>query len=292
MNLRHLSIFISVYDHGSMTAAAEKLFMTQPSVSQTIAELERHYQVPLFERFGKKLYLTEAGQQLQAYARHILHLCQEAEEKMKNISEFGTLRIGASMTIGITVLNRLIQELLELNPNLKIIPRIDNSGVVEEMLLSAKADLGLIEGQIHSSDLIAKPFMEDELILVCAPNHPWANKDSIQAEELKDQGFIVREEGSGTREVFASVMLSHKIPWKIAGIHNNPESTKNAVAANLGVAVISKLLVQKEIQRGELVPVQIHGISFKRHFHLVYHKNKYFTTGMKQFADLCCLNLY
>lgn len=292
MNFRHLSIFISVCDQGSMTAAAEKLYITQPSVSQAIAELEHHYQVPLFERFGKKLYLTEAGKKLQAYARHILHLCQEAEDTMKNLRDFGTLRIGASMTIGITVLNSLIHELLELNPDLKVIPRIDNSGAVEAMLLSAEADLGLIEGEIHSPDLIAKPFMEDELILVCAPTHPWAKKRVIQAEELRNQGFIVREEGSGTREVFASVMLSHKIPWKIAGIHNNPESTKNAVAANLGVAVISKLLVQKEIQRGELVPVTIHGISFKRHFHLVYHKNKYFSTGMKQFADLCCLNLY
>jgi DNA-binding transcriptional LysR family regulator len=292
MNLRHLSIFICVCDQGSMTAAAEKLYMTQPSVSQAIAELERHYKVPLFERFGKKLYLTEAGKKLQAYARHILHLCEEAEKTMQNLSDFGTLRVGASITVGITVLNKRIQELLELNPNLKIIPRVDNSSVVEAMLLAAEADLGLIEGDIHSPDLIAKPFMEDELILICAPTHPWAAKGTIQPEELKNQGFIVREEGSGTRELFASVMLSHKIPWKIAGIHNNPESTKNAVAAGLGIAVISKLLVQKEIERGELVPVKIHGISFKRHFHLVYHKNKYFSTGMKQFADLCCLNLY
>lgn len=292
MNLRHLSIFIAVCDEGSMTAAAEKLYMTQPSVSQAIAELERHYQVPLFERFGKKLYLTEAGKKLRAYARHILHLCQEAEEKMQNLSDFGTLRIGASMTIGITILSDRIKELLELNPDLKILPRVDNSSIVESMLLSAEADLGLIEGQIHSPDLIAKPFMEDELILVCAPTHPWAKRGTIEAEELKNQAFIVREEGSGTREIFASVMLSHKIPWKIASIHNNPESTKNAVAAGLGMAVMSKLLVEKEIQRGELVPINIHGLSFKRHFHFVYHKNKYFSTGMKQFMDLCCLNLY
>ncbi|NLC76629.1 MAG: LysR family transcriptional regulator, partial [Clostridia bacterium] len=190
------------------------------------------------------------------------------------------------------VLNRLIQELRELNPDLKIMPRIDNSSVVEAMLLSAEADLGLLEGEIHSPDLVAKPFMEDELILICSPAHPWAEKGAIRAEELKHQGFIVREEGSGTREVFASVMLAHKIPWKIAGIHNNPESTKNAVAAGLGIAVISKLLVQKEIERGELVPVTVHGLSFKRHFHVVHHKNKYFSTGMKQFMDLCCLNLY
>ena len=151
MTLRHLRVFITVADLGNMTQAAKKLFVAQPSVSQTIKELENHYDTRLFERLSKKLYITEEGKQLLNYARHIVSLFDEMEQKMKQSTESSTLKIGASITVGTCVLSELYTRFLSNYPNVDIESVVDNTTVIEDMVLKSELDFGLVEGPIHAN---------------------------------------------------------------------------------------------------------------------------------------------
>lgn len=287
MTRRHLNIYMTVCDEGSMTGAAEKLYISQPSVSQAINELEEHYGVKLFERLGKRLYITQGGERLLTYARHITNLYNEAEQEMREIKSGGVLRIGASITIGTYVLFDIIKEFKRLKPDIAIEIIVDNTTVIEGMIFKDEIDFGLVEGAVHSFDLTVSPFMEDELILICSPVRPWANSKVVRTEDIEDEGFIVREEGSGTRELFESVMASHNVKWRKTAVLNNAESIKNAVAADIGISVISKIAVIKELEKGELASVKLEDMKFMRYFSIIHHKNKFISEGMKSFFELC-----
>ena len=164
MTIRHLRVFIAVVDAGSMTAAAKKLFIAQPSVSQTISELESYYKIRLFERLSKKLYITEEGKRFLSYARHIVSSFDEMEHKMRQAAGNSVLKIGASITVGTCVLSKLYELFLARYPKVDIESVVDNTTVIEEMVLKSQLDFGLVEGPIHSKDIISKPFMDDELI--------------------------------------------------------------------------------------------------------------------------------
>lgn len=287
MTLRHLRIFIEVCDSGGMTAAAEKLYMAQPSVSQAIAELEGHYNVKLFERLGRKLYITAAGNRLLSYARHIINLNERLEREIRVISENGILRVGASVTVGTCILSEVIKAFLNRCLNVEVTTTVDNTKVIEEMILFDKIDIGLVEGFIHSSDIIEEPFYDDELVLICHSKHPWTVKGYIAAEELDGCPFIIREKGSGTRELFEAEMAVAGLKWTTVGVYNNAEAIKNAVAAEMGVAVISRLAVEREVQRGDIKIVEIKGLHFMRKFNLVYHKNKFFSNALLKFKEVC-----
>jgi DNA-binding transcriptional LysR family regulator len=286
MTLRHLYVFLCVCDEGNMTAAAKKLYIAQPSVSQAIFELEKHYNVKLFERLGRKLFITLAGQKLLTYARHIVNLNQEVEEAMREVNDNGILRIGASVTVGTYILPSMIREFMRWNPKVKVVSSVNNTTVIEEMLLADQLDIGLVEGKVQSSGILHMPFMEDELVLVSSLAHPFGRKEKITIGELENTEFIVREEGSGTRNLFESVMTERGINWSIVGVYNNAETIKNAVSIGLGVSVISWMAVQKEIERRELTIIEIEEVSFKRQFSIIYHRNKYISPILKRFIQL------
>ena len=287
MTLRHLKIFLCVCDEGNMTAAAGKLYMAQPSVSQAISELEKYYHVKLFERLGRKLFITIAGQKLITYARHIVNLAKEAEEVMQEIHHNGVIRIGASVTVGTCVLHELIRNFSLSNPYGKIISSVHNTTIIEGMLLADQLDIGLVEGQIHSPGMITQPFMADELVLVTSTFHSLAQKEKVLLHDLDNMEFIIREEGSGTRELFEVVMANHGVHWQVGGVYNNAETIKNMIAAGLGISVMSRLAVQKEIQRNELKIINVEGLYFKRQFMIVHHKNKYIVPAMQNFIQGC-----
>ena len=287
MKLRHLGVFLCVCDEGNMTAAAEKLHMTQPSVSQAIAELESFYRVKLFERLGRKLFLTVAGQTLVTYARHIINLSREAEESMREIHRKGTLRIGASTTIGASILSELLAVFAGEHPQVKLQTVVNNTKEIEELLLLDQLDIGLVEGSVVSPAVLAEPFMQEEMILVCGADHPLATKQSVKPIELDGLGFVVREAGSGTRELFESVMNSQGLRWQTYGVYNNTEAIKKAVAAGLALSVMSGLLVRREIEEGSLVAVAIENLRFQRQFSIAHHKNKFLQPMVQRFIQLC-----
>ena len=287
MTLRHFQIFVVVSDCMNMTMAANQLYMSQSAVSQAIGELERHYEVKLFERLSRKLYLTHAGESLLGYARHIIRLNLEAENEMKNQQDNGLVRVGASVTIAACILPRLAAALQQTFPKLRFEVTEDNTAKIEALLFRDELDLGLVEGAISSADLLCKPFAQDRLLLLCSRDHPFTKRSTIDRLELERENFILREPGSGTRQLFESRMREHGIRWQSSWTCTNTESIKLAVAENLGITVLSELAAKREVDSGSLVPIPVEGLVFERQFQLIYHKNKYLTKSMQHLIAFC-----
>ncbi len=285
MTLRHLRIFICLCEEGGMTRAAAKLLMTQPSVSQAVHELEEHYENRLFERLGRRLCLTPAGEELLRYARRQVQLNLQTESAMRAFAACHHLRIGASLTIGEVALVELLTVLKVAVPKLQVVSEIHNTAELEAMVLQDELDLALVEGEIRSPYLVEKPFMEDELIFVDAPEH--GRKVLRSPEDAVQRPFFVREEGSGTRKLFEQEMKAHDLHYTAAGIYNNAEGIKKAVEAGLGVTVISRRSVERELRTGRLLCFEVPGISFKRSFRMLYHKDKYISSDLQKVMEIC-----
>ena len=279
MTLRHWEIFLAVCEQNSMTRTAEKLHMTQPSVSQAIKELEEHYDTRLFDRLGKRLYLTDAGKTLLHYTRQILSLRDETEQTMRTAGRQEYLRLGASITVGQVVLLDFLRHLRENRPQTKHVSVIHNTSHLEKMLLNDTLDAALVEGEIHSPYLTEEPFMRDELILVADPD---TDIDTITTETLPSLPFYLREEGSGTRLLFEQVMRSRHIPYHIAGVFNNTADIKTAVEYGLGRHAVSR-----ELDKGRLKEIPLSGLSFQRDFRLVLHKDKHLTPALEYLIAYC-----
>ena len=292
MTLRHFKIFVSVCDNMNMTAAAEALFMSQSAISQAIAELEKHYDIRLFERLSRKLYLTHAGERLLSYARHMIGMNEDIEKDMKTLQESGSIRLGASVTIGANVLPKLVSDYKKSNPKTQIEVFESNTEQIESRILHDQTDVALVEGETVSPDIISLPFMEDELILICSSKHRFADLAVIEAHELEKEDFIIREKGSGTRKTAEDVLAVHNLSWRASWTCNNADTIKMAVAEGLGISIISKRAVTNEVRSGMLCMKEIKGIRFERKFKIVFHKNKYLTEQMKDFIKLCSEGRY
>ncbi|WP_339059950.1 selenium metabolism-associated LysR family transcriptional regulator [Tepidibacillus marianensis] len=286
MNFRRLHIFKIVCESETLTEAGKKLYMTQPAISQAISELESELNTPLFERINKKLLLTYAGEVLYQYSKRILNLIDEARTTIDDITNRnrGRLRIGASTTIGTYLLPHIIGQFQKKYPTVDLPFVIDNTEVIEGLIQDHQIDIGLVEGPIHSK-VQAKPFYDDELYFICSPEHRWANKGTIEPHELESESLIMREKGSGTREVFENVMNEHNQTYQVKHVLNNTEAIKKSVEANIGVAIISKIAVIDEMQAGKVVNVQLNGIRFVRKLHFIYHQEKYPSQLFQEFID-------
>jgi DNA-binding transcriptional LysR family regulator len=285
MTFRHLKIFLAVCDHKNMTRAAKALYLSQPSISQAIAELEIYYGVKLFERLNHRLFLTAAGERLQSYARHILNLEEQARKELSEHKESGTLRIGASLTIGTYLLPGLISAFHQKMPHVEVFTLVENTNVLQKMLLEDRIDIGLVEGPVNSPDIIEKNIRDDELVVVCAPQHPLAKKKKVAISNLTGLSFIVREPGSGTRAIFENAMQDAGVTWKPAGIYNNIEAIKHAVRANLGLAVVPRISIGEELKAGSIVRIKVAGLKLMRKFNFIYHRQKFFTKAMQTLID-------
>jgi DNA-binding transcriptional LysR family regulator len=214
---------------------------------------------------------------LLEYARRILALIEEAESMIEDIANMNTgkLRIGASTTIGTYLLPEMIRKFNEKYKNIDIPFAIDNTGAIENMVLDNRIDIGLVEGPVHSKEIIVEPYIDDELYLICSKDHPWAGRKSIKPEEIKEENLIIREQGSGTREVFENTMSKYNLTYKITHVLNNTEAIKKAVEANIGVSVVSGIAIKEEVKSGRLLKINMEGVRFVRNFNIIYHKDKY-----------------
>ncbi|MCD8356746.1 MAG: LysR family transcriptional regulator [Clostridia bacterium] len=284
MTLRNLRIFLAVADCGSMSEAAKKMHIAQPSVSGTIGEIEDQYGVRLFERLGRRLYITPTGTQLREYARHILSMYDAMEQRLKNADETDLLRVGATVTVGTCVLGGALQRYMRETGNQSPQVVVDNTHVMEQMLLKSELDVAIVEGKITSPDLVTQFMMNDPLALVCARDkNPFGNKKTVRLAELQDIPFILREKGSGTREVFETVMPRVNAQW----VCNNSEAILRGTEMGFGMTVISRRLASERLRSGRLVEIHVADASLERQFTIVWHKNKYFGTSLQQFIDIC-----
>lgn len=287
MTFRHLTIFLAVCDARNMTKAAGALHMTQPAVSQAIADLESHYGARLFERLNRKLCITAAGNRLLTYARHIVHLHEQSEEELRRFSALYRVRLGATVTIGSGILLEILREINRRHPDNQVVSLIQNTAVLEKLLLEDALDLALIEGEIHSPDLSATPFLSDALALYAAPQHALAGLRAIAPQALAGERFFVRETGSGSRELFEETLRRHGVSYQAAGVFNNTEAIKRAAAMNLGIGVLSERSVREELARGSLRRLPLVDLTLKRQFSIVCHKNKYISAELEEILSIC-----
>ncbi len=282
MNFRHLKIFTTVCDHPTTTSAAKALYLSQPSVSQAITELEAYYGVRLFERLNHRLYLTPAGERLRSYARHILNLEEQVKKELSEQKEAGTLRLGASLTIGTYLLPKLVSTFCERMPEVEVFTVVDNTEVIEKLILEDHLDLGLVEGTVKSPYIVEKIIRDDDLVVICAPKHPLSTRKKVAISDLAGLPFFSRESGSGTRVVFENAMLEAGLIWKNAGVYNNIEAIKQAVRANLGLAVVPRISIEEELKEGTIVQIRVNGLKLMRKFSFIYHRQKFFTKAMNE----------
>lgn len=279
MNLRQLQLFVTVAEQKSMTEAANQLYMTQPAVSQTIADLETELGVKLFDRVRRSLLLTEPGHIFFAYSKKMLLLLEEAKGAMNDFKQMktGKLHIGTSTTVGIYLLPEIISSFKSKHTDVDISFMINNTKVIEDHIVNHQIDIGIVEGITESNDLVVVPYMEDELVLVCSSDHHWvkAGVKSIQIEQIQAEPIVFREEGSGTRNVIERLFLQHQLTVSPSHVLNNTEAIKRIVAANIGVAFLSKAAVRDELNSGKLVEIIIEGVTVSRHFNIIFHKDKY-----------------
>lgn len=286
MTIRHLKIFIAVADTGKMSAAAEKLYISQPSVSQAIRELETHYHTLLFERLSKKLFITEAGKRLYSYAKPAIAQFDLIEENMIQESRIERLRIGGTITLGGSILSYMIRDLKEACPGLELYSYVNNTRIIEQKLLNMDLDAAIVEGQIKSPDLLSIPMIQDMLVLVCGADHPFAGRPGISVTDLNDQDFVMRETGSGTRELFESFIRRHHLHIRTAFEETTPDGIRNAVKVNGCLAVISLRLLEKDLKDREVYVFTSSGHEWNRQFSFVYHKDKFLSNPLLKLQEI------
>lgn len=283
--LKQLQTFIAVAEYKKMSEAAKRLYVSQPTVSQTIADLESEYGVTLFERFPKELKITPAGQSFLASAQEIIATYNNLEQNMKNIHAMRQLRIGATLTIGNTILASLVKNLVEMHPDIDVTVYVDNTHVIEHRLIHNELDIALVEGVIVREEIITEPVIEDSLCLFCSPDHPFAKKKSISTEELRGADFIMREQGSGTRALFENIMRTNHISYRAKWECNSGAAIIDAVRNNMGLGVLSHRCVDEFAKKGDIHVCPLDDISMKRYFYLCYNQNHPVTSQMKDFME-------
>lgn len=288
MTLRHLRIFLAVCGSGfNTTRAAEALHMTQPAVSLAIRELEQYYSVVLFDRIGRRLKITEAGRRLQEYAGHITALSDDMEKEMRSWGTAGVLHVGASITIGSQFLPSYVKAFRFRCPETRVHVTVGPSDLLEQDILANRLDFALIEGITHIPSLVSLEYMEDYLTVICPPDCGFRQGQEISAEQFLQQSFLLRERGSGTRELFESVL--EQAGFSVEPIWEAMSTTAlvNAVINGLGISVLPYRMILEPLRRGLVITVRVKGLSFRRKYYIIHHREKFLTPPAKAFIDLC-----
>ncbi len=284
--LRQLEIFAAVAEYKKMNLAASNLYIAQPTVSQTIIDLEKEYDTVLFERHNKELKITPAGTLLLKRAKEIIALYEGLEQEMKNLHEQRPLKIGTTLTIGNTLISELVSLLTKEYPDIDVSVYIDNTRLLEHRMLHNELDLALVEGIILKKEIQTEPVFHDRLEIICGCEHPFAQKTSIQIEELANQNFIMRERGSGTRAIFENLMLAHHVPFITKWESCSSSAIIDAVRHNLGLGIVSYRCVKEYDQNGEVKICPIEFLNMERYFYLCYNRNHPITSQMQDFINL------
>ncbi|HLW47713.1 MAG TPA: LysR family transcriptional regulator [bacterium] len=288
INIHLLKIFHAVARSGSFSRAASELAISQPSVSIQVGELERQFGVELFEPAGKSVRLTEAGRVCFDYAGRILALLDEAQRAMDEVKGLrrGRLLVGATQTPGTYILPGLLGRLKAEYPRLEVTLRIGEPRRIQEMVLRHELDVAVTGWRIALPDLEAVPIARDELVLVTAPSHRFTDLPDVAVADLSGEPFIMRERGSGSRELVDDAL--HR-----AGIYITPtlelegvDAVKQAVAANLGISMLSRHAIDLEVESGRLRIVPVRGFKVERSIWLVRHRDRQLSRAAQAFVAL------
>ena len=299
LTLRQLQIFRVVAETGSTAAAAPTISLSQSATSAAINELERLLELQLFDRVGKRLQLNDNGRALLPQALALLDGAHSIERwALDRHTQIGTLRIGASTTIGNYLLPEILAGFRESLPetarqrwNVQV--SIANTDRITRQVAAFELDLGLIEGPGHQPDLIVQPWLEDELVVVAAGHDPIVRrgrKRRVSRQELRKATWLLRESGSGTHEIVNQMLVPYLHHLRPGIEFSNSEAIKRAAANGLGITCLSRCVVAELLESGALVTLRTELPQLKRRFYLVIHEHKTRTRGldlMIRYLDTC-----
>lgn len=287
MTLRHLKIFVSVYQNNSITKAGEELHIAQPSISLAIKELESHYDLILFDRIAKKIYPTDAGNKFYQYAIHIVSLFDKMESDIKNWSDNNSIVVGTSITVGNFLIPLVVKKYKEIHPDSQTQIFIKNTETIVQYIIDNQIDFGIIEGTANNDQIITEPILEDRLCLIVSKNHPLSLKQNVYLTDLSPYDLLLREPGSAGRDIIDSAFKSQGINITPLWESVSTQALIRGVINDIGISILPYLLVQDYIKNNDVIEIPIEDFNFRRHFSVIYHKNKYLSKSAIDFIDLC-----
>jgi DNA-binding transcriptional LysR family regulator len=279
VDIRRLEVFCRVLELKSFTRAAEAVLLTQPTVSENIRLLEETVGERLLDRLGREVLPTPAGRILYGYARRIIQLRDEALQAMHQYRGdlSGTLALGASTIPGAYILPPLIESFRLSHPAIPLQLRIADTAAVVEDLLQDRLELGLVGARLKEQRFDCDEAFADELVLTLHPDHPWVGRHSVRPDELENEPFILREQGSGTRLVMSQALREHGVdPARLLVVAEmgSSEAVRQGIKSRLGISILSSLAVAEDMQRGDLATVPLEGVCIRRPFYLVRRKGR------------------
>ncbi len=286
LSLRQLEIFAAIAKTQNVSRAAERLAMSQSAASNALVELERLYDCPLFDRIGKSLHLNATGQGLLPLVEGVLAQARDIETYLSG-GQLGPLSVGATLTIGNYLATLIIADYLRQHPEAPVALQVANTDAIVERLLRFDCDLGLIEGDVSHPDLLIEPWMEDELVVFCAPQHPLAQVAAADNAILASQDWILRERGSGTRGQFNRDIARHLPRLNVRLELEHTEAIKRAVESGLGISCLSRLALREAFRRGSLVEISTPQFDLRRHFFFARHRLRQPTAAARRLRELC-----
>ena len=290
MNLYHLRVFQTVAEHEHITRASEELILSQPAVTKIIQSLEHETGLELIERHGRRIVLTHAGHVLHSYARRLFALEREMEEALAVLQdvEIGEIKLAANTTTGVYLLPPIVSRYRNLYPQVNLYITILNSHEIIEQTLNWTLDFGLVEGDPSTlpSGLHVEVFAQDELVLVVSPEHRWSRLDELNPEALREGELLLREQGSGIREVIEHALLLHRVQVNPLFTLPDNEAIKQMVISGVGAAIVSALAVQRELVSGDLVRIPIAGVDLRPQLSLVRRIDKQLSRAAQAFCAL------
>jgi len=288
MDLSHLWAFYNVAKHRSFSVAAEKLFVTQPLISTKVKQLENAYKIKLIERSRRKIELTNSGEILFSYADKIFNIVKEADNHMEDMRgvKFGNLKINAGLTLGTYYLPPLLAEFRKKYPNIEIQMKVSNKQEVIEDILSFRDDLGFVGYMEPNEKLVITPLWEEELVLIVSPSHEFAKLKTIPLSKLYGQPFILREKGSGTRELVEEKLGKVRVSVKVVMELGSHEAIKRAVEVGLGICILPTCAIKREIKTGLFKVIRLAKEKIFLKYYMIYHKDKYLSQIIQAFIKM------
>jgi DNA-binding transcriptional LysR family regulator len=289
MTLRQLEVFLAVAREKSFSRAATRIHLSQPTLSEHVAELEDELGKKLFFRRGREVTMTEAGRIFEQYAASAVSSVEGGRQALADLDGLahGSLLIGASTTPGLYVMPAIVASFRAKYPGVDLKLQIANSQIIEGRVRERELDLGIVGGHaVAPGEECLAAGMLDELVLIVAPTHAWAKRRDIAPQSLAEASLLVREAGSATRSVTERALQRAGVKFRVAMELDHTEAIKQGVVANLGVAFVSIYAVRGEIATGRLWALRLRGVRVQRHFHVIHHEARRVTASAKAFMEL------
>ena len=288
MNLRHLTIFKTVCEEGSITGAAKTLSMTQPAISHAINELEESVGSPLFDRVSRRIVINENGKFFLSKVIPLLELYQDLENCSGLLHRQAPLRVGSCVTLASYLLPRVVSRFSANNPDIQLKATISNSQEITNKLLKNELDIGLVEGVIADEQLEKIPFSSYPIAVICAPCHPLAKESGqpVALDRIIEEPLLLREQGCTIRDSFDHALALSNLSAEPLWSSTNSEAILQAVKENIGIGVIPRIFADEWVKRGEIFEIEVKGLDISCMNHVVFQKDKFQTEAFQAFINL------